>query len=160
MDTVVSGFAGVGRVFSYIGLIIGILVGIGMIIGGSYVLNKDNYIGVNATVVLGFPTPTVNYNYNGQNFNSILYNVQSGVAYTSGQTINVFIRSSSPGVAYAQPSPKGLGIGLIAGGFAVMTAGMLNTYFVRKYPGYASFVGIKDVIGIGIGRSHPFYGLI
>ena len=159
MDPIVSGFAGVGRVFSYIGLIIGILVGIGMIIGGSYALKNDVFDAVQGKIISLTIPFQVTYTYQGTSYTSTLEN--TGVmAYLPGQTVTVFIRPSQPSQAYGQPVTKTLGIGLIAGGFAVMTAGMLNTYFVRKYPGYASFVGIKDIIGIGIGRSHPFYGLI
>lgn len=158
MDTVVSGFSGVGRVFSYVGLVFGILAGIALIAGGSYVLSNDNYVSVTAKVVTPSPLPTVVYTYEGQQYNSILYNTQNGIFYTPLQSINVFIRSSDPGTAYAQPQPKTLGIGLIVGGFVVMAVGMLNTYFVRKNPGYAAVVGFADVIGMN--RRHSLYGLI
>jgi hypothetical protein len=156
MDTVVSGFAGVGKVFSYVGLVVGILVGIILIAGGSYILKNDNYDSVSATIINIFP-PTAQYTYNNVTYVSAINNTNNQV-YSKNSKATVFIRTSQPDQAYSQPIPKGAGIGLIAGGFVVIAAGMLNTYFVRKNPGYAAVVGFSDVIGMQ--RRHPLYGLI
>lgn len=159
MDSVVSGFAGVGKVFSYVGLVFGILVGIALIAGGSYVLSRK-YISISATVIIPgvVGIATVAYTYNGNKYNSILYNAPSGISYTMGETINVFIDPNNPGTAYAAQSSDKLGIGLIAGGCVVIAVGLLNTFLVRKYPGYAAVVGFKDVFGMN--RNHPLYGLV
>ena len=42
MDTIVSGFATVGKGFSYVGLVVGLIVGIGLIFGGSMELENKN----------------------------------------------------------------------------------------------------------------------
>jgi hypothetical protein len=156
MDTVVGGFAGVGKVFSYVGLVFGVLVGILLIVAGSYVLKNDNYDSASGTIINISP-PTAQYSYNNVTYTSILDNTSNQV-FTKGEKVTVFIRPSQPNQGYSQPTPKGAGIGLIAGGFVVIAVGMLNTYFVRKNPGYAAVVGFADVIGMQ--RRHPLYGLI
>lgn len=155
MDPIIGGFASVGKVFSYVGLFVGVILGILLIVLGSYYL-KDNYDATPGTISSIIPT-RVQYTYNGSTYTSILLNTNNHV-YSLDQKITVFIRTSQPDQAYAQPTTKGFGIGLIAVGFVVITVGMLNTYFVRKNPAYASVVGFSDVLSIG--RKHPLFGLI
>ncbi len=157
MDTVVNGFAGVGKVFTYVGLVFGVLVGIALIAGGSWVLNNDNYDTVSATITNIIPT-TVKYTYNNVTYPNASLDNTTGQLFTIGQQVTVFVRPSQPNQPYSKPTPKGLGIGLIVGGFVVIAVGMLNTYFVRKNPAYAAVVGFSDVIGMQ--RRHPLYGLI
>jgi hypothetical protein len=159
MDSVVSGFAGVGKIFSYIGLIFGVIVGIILISVGVSSLSRK-FIYINGTIttpgIVGIAA--VKYTYNGANYISTLYNAPSGISYKLGQTVNILIDPSNPLTAYSQQPSDKLAIGLIAGGCVVIAVGLLNTYMVRKFPGYAAVVGFKDVFGIN--RRHPAYGLI
>jgi hypothetical protein len=157
MDPIVSGFAGVGKVFTYVGLVVGILVGIGLIVGGIYVLKNDVFDSVQGKISSLTIPYQVTYTYQGTSYTSTLDNT-GVIAYLPGQTVTVFVRPSQPSQAYAQPTPKGVGIGLISGGCVVMAVGMLNTYFVRISPAYAAVVGFSDVLSLN--RRHPLFGLI
>jgi hypothetical protein len=143
-----SGAADLGRVYAIIGVVIGTLIGIAMIVGGSYVLyKKDPFTAsvtgkvVSRSCFASNCSIGVTYNVNG-----IAYNAGFTVAiqdpYVVGSSITVWYDPSNPNSSEVQRLPHDvLGWGLIVGGVVIIALVWFTLFLSRRYKFFAAAEG-------------------
>ena len=162
-----------GKVQSFIGLVIAIIIGLVLIIIGYYYVSSSNqYIitlgtitAVNCqNIIQNNTTKTTNTNTTNTNTIMCILNIEykdnNTVFYTNNLTVNKSIYSvgQSIQIEYLKSNPNQIRLptlsdmtfGYISSGISIVIVlgGLLNYYLSSNYKLYASAQGVKSVYGI------------
>lgn len=147
-----KGTATFGKIFSILGLVGGIIIGIVLIVVGSlmirnsYVYEKDSVQGT----VLNSGLNEVSVQYKVGDIDCKASTANFGrTTYTVGQTVDIYYKSKDPckdPIIGGRPSAA-VGYGMIVGAIFLMIASGVYTWFVFKSRGVAAIAGVGGLLG-------------
>ena len=158
LKTVYDDTASVGRIMSWVNLVVGFFIGFILIVIGIVVLRNKSptYDGkVNAKITKvectgsgnnSSCTLTVTYDVNGKSYT--VNTLKNGV-YNVGQTINIKYNSSNPqDITTDAMSNTAIGWILIGVGIIIIISVSVWTYIVQKNKTIAAASGVGNIVGV------------
>jgi len=165
-DEIYSGAASFGIAWALIGAIFATIIGIGMIVGGIYILiHKDKLIDIQATItqINGGSGPcskitdnpiqyscsiTLEYKYNGITYTGV-QNYTGNANYYIGEVITIRINPNNPNdISLNNPIPKWIGWILIVFALLIIIGSWFWYWASRKWKFVAAAEGVGGALNI------------
>ena len=158
LDTVYSGVATFGIIYSTISAIVATLIAVGLLIFGIYVLYNNFHLtqvdGVadDASVCTGGGpngaescTTLITYVVAGKTYAG---SFNGYTTYPKGATVPVFYNPSNPNDSEIERFPMWAGWAMIVGAVFVAVLPWVWVYFARAYKPFAALTGVVDLVSL------------
>ena len=156
VDTVYSGVATFGIIYSTISAIVATLIAIALLVGGIVVLYNNSHLtevdGVandDSVCTGGGPNEasncTTSVTYIVGSHSSFTKSFDGYKTYKKGDTVKVYYNAADPNDSEIERFPAWAGWAMIVGAVVLVVLSWLWVYFTRIYKPFAAFSGATDI---------------